>query len=222
MRATFESWLHRQWTKRGLLAWALSPLSVVFLCIARNRRMKTKPHRLPVPVVVVGVLLPDRIRRVADDYPYVGLILFLSLGVRGVEFRILEQGGLVELVPSLFSKLEGIGENRVVERLVSAAQPAEGVLDVDEGDVVGHEHYLVAPDVVVVLGLEIIAAYSRLLQLVQEPDDEGSGAGERVEDLDAGAADGFAKFRLQDIADGVDDEINDLDRGIDDSEFLGR
>ena len=45
MRATFESWLHRQWTKRGLLAWALSPLSVVFLCIARNRRMKTKPHR---------------------------------------------------------------------------------------------------------------------------------------------------------------------------------
>ena len=54
MRATFESWLHRQWTKRGLLAWALSPLSVVFLCIARNRRMKTKPHRLPVPVVVVG------------------------------------------------------------------------------------------------------------------------------------------------------------------------
>ena len=54
MRATFESWLHRQWTKRGLLAWALSPLSVIFLCIARNRRMKTKPHRLPVPVVVVG------------------------------------------------------------------------------------------------------------------------------------------------------------------------
>lgn len=54
MRATFESWLHRQWTKRGLLAWALSPLSLVFLGIARNRRLKTKPHRLPVPVVVVG------------------------------------------------------------------------------------------------------------------------------------------------------------------------
>ena len=54
MRATFESWLHRQWTKRGLLAWALSPLSLVFLCAARNRRNKTKPHRLPVPVVVVG------------------------------------------------------------------------------------------------------------------------------------------------------------------------
>lgn len=54
MRATIESWLHRQWTKRGLLAWALSPLSLVFLCIARNRRLKTKPHRLPVPVVVVG------------------------------------------------------------------------------------------------------------------------------------------------------------------------
>ena len=54
MRATFESWLHRQWTKRGLLAWALSPLSLIFLCVARNRRLKTQPHRLPVPVVVVG------------------------------------------------------------------------------------------------------------------------------------------------------------------------
>lgn len=54
MRATFESWLHRQWTKRGLLAWALSPLSLIFLCAARNRRLKTQPHRLPVPVVVVG------------------------------------------------------------------------------------------------------------------------------------------------------------------------
>ena len=54
MRATFESWLHRQWTKRGLLAWALSPLSLIFLCVARNRRLKTQPHKLPVPVVVVG------------------------------------------------------------------------------------------------------------------------------------------------------------------------
>lgn len=54
MRATFESWLHRQWTKRGLLAWALSPLSLIFLCVSRNRRLKTQPHRLPVPVVVVG------------------------------------------------------------------------------------------------------------------------------------------------------------------------
>lgn len=54
MRATFESWLHRQWTKRGLLAWALSPLSLVFLCASRNRRLRSQPHRLPVPVVVVG------------------------------------------------------------------------------------------------------------------------------------------------------------------------
>ena len=54
MRAGFESWLHRQWTKRGLLAWALSPLSLVFLAASRNRRAKIKPHRLPVPVVVVG------------------------------------------------------------------------------------------------------------------------------------------------------------------------
>ncbi|HIU84088.1 MAG TPA: tetraacyldisaccharide 4'-kinase [Candidatus Aphodousia gallistercoris] len=54
MRAGIESWLHRQWTKRGLLALALSPLSLIFLCVAKNRRMRTVPTRLPVPVVVVG------------------------------------------------------------------------------------------------------------------------------------------------------------------------
>ena len=36
------------------MAIALSPLSLVFLCIAKNRRMRTVPTRLPVPVVVVG------------------------------------------------------------------------------------------------------------------------------------------------------------------------
>ena len=54
MRASIESWLHRQWTKRGAMAIALSPLSLIFMCVAKNRRMRTVPTRLPVPVVVVG------------------------------------------------------------------------------------------------------------------------------------------------------------------------
>ena len=54
MRASIESWLHRQWTKRGLLACALSPLSLVFLSAARKRRKNLVPKALPVPVVVVG------------------------------------------------------------------------------------------------------------------------------------------------------------------------
>ena len=54
MRASIESWLHRQWTKRGLLACALSPLSLVFLSAARKRRKNLVPKAIPVPVVVVG------------------------------------------------------------------------------------------------------------------------------------------------------------------------
>lgn len=54
MRASIESWLHRQWTKRGLLAYALSPLSLVFLSAARKRRKNLVPKAIPVPVVVVG------------------------------------------------------------------------------------------------------------------------------------------------------------------------
>ena len=54
MRASIESWLHRQWTKRGLLACALSPLSLVFLSASRKRRKNLVPKAIPVPVVVVG------------------------------------------------------------------------------------------------------------------------------------------------------------------------
>ena len=52
--ASIEAWLHRQWAKRGLFAWLLSPLSFAFLCVSQSRRRDAKPRRLPVPVVVVG------------------------------------------------------------------------------------------------------------------------------------------------------------------------
>lgn len=54
MRAKIESWLHNQWTKRGLLALSMAPLSLMFMGIAASRRKKTNPAKLPVPVVVVG------------------------------------------------------------------------------------------------------------------------------------------------------------------------
>lgn len=54
MRANLESWIHKQWTHRGLVAWATAPLSLLFLSIARSRRKKIKPVKMPVPVVVVG------------------------------------------------------------------------------------------------------------------------------------------------------------------------
>ena len=54
MRAKLESWLHNQWTKRGLMAITMAPLSLLFMGVAAARRKKLKPAKLPVPVVIVG------------------------------------------------------------------------------------------------------------------------------------------------------------------------
>lgn len=54
MRAAIESWLHRQWSKRGLFAWCLSPFALIYLAIFRAKAHEAKPVQLPVPVVVVG------------------------------------------------------------------------------------------------------------------------------------------------------------------------
>ncbi len=42
------------WQRRGLLAQALRPLSLLFGFLARRRRARAQPQRLPVPVIVVG------------------------------------------------------------------------------------------------------------------------------------------------------------------------
>lgn len=54
MRATLESWIHKQWAKRSLLTALLSPFSLVFLAAANRGRKNTKPQKLPVPVIVIG------------------------------------------------------------------------------------------------------------------------------------------------------------------------
>ncbi|MFB1029801.1 MAG: tetraacyldisaccharide 4'-kinase, partial [Thauera sp.] len=42
------------WQRRGALAQALRPLSLLFGVLARRRRARTRPQRLPVAVIVVG------------------------------------------------------------------------------------------------------------------------------------------------------------------------
>ena len=42
------------WQRRGALAHALRPLSLLFGVLARRRRARARPHRLPVAVIVVG------------------------------------------------------------------------------------------------------------------------------------------------------------------------
>jgi tetraacyldisaccharide 4'-kinase len=56
MGAATEAWLLRQWRRRGLLAWLLAPLSLLFLGVSALRRGFARPERLPRPVIVVGNL----------------------------------------------------------------------------------------------------------------------------------------------------------------------
>lgn len=59
LRAALEQKLLKSWRHRGLLAWALWPLSVIHRALLRLRSALYKvgalhSHRLPVPVIVVG------------------------------------------------------------------------------------------------------------------------------------------------------------------------
>jgi tetraacyldisaccharide 4'-kinase len=53
----FARWLQRQWFEQRRLTpalWLLLPLSWLFVLLAWLSRWRTKPQRLPVPVIVVG------------------------------------------------------------------------------------------------------------------------------------------------------------------------
>jgi len=55
----WQTWISRQWQKRGVLAWVLLPLSLVYglVCLVKKKLYQTgllKSYQPPVPVVVVG------------------------------------------------------------------------------------------------------------------------------------------------------------------------
>ena len=52
--AKLESWIHRQWSHRGLVPCLLRPLSLIYNAVHAGRMRSAAPRRLPVPVVVVG------------------------------------------------------------------------------------------------------------------------------------------------------------------------
>lgn len=68
LRSTLESWLHRQWLKKGIWAWCTAPLALLFGLILKLRHLwfaqlrKTLIHKsrieseqdIPVPVLIVG------------------------------------------------------------------------------------------------------------------------------------------------------------------------
>ncbi len=91
-------------------------------------------------------------------------------------------------------------------------------LDVDGGDVVGEQDDFVGVDLVFVFVRKLFRADEATLQ---EAGDEGAGARERIDDVDAFAAKGLAEFLLEQIIDAVDDEIDDFHGGVNDAEALG-
>lgn len=54
MRAQLESYIHRQWDRKGLISWLLLPASGLYLLGSKLRRAKTIPRKVSVPVIVVG------------------------------------------------------------------------------------------------------------------------------------------------------------------------
>ncbi|QLH13790.1 Fic family protein [Paracoccus pantotrophus] len=100
---------------------------------------------------------------------------------------------------------------QALEGRVAAREPFINGLDVDRGDVIGQQQDLI--------GVQFIAEF--VLQLVgldqarlQQARDEGAGAGEGGDDMDALGAEGLAELILQHVIDGADAEIDDLDGGV--------
>ncbi|RDE00859.1 hypothetical protein DTW92_01575 [Paracoccus pantotrophus] len=91
---------------------------------------------------------------------------------------------------------------QALEGRVAAREPFINGLDVDRGDVIGQQQDLI--------GVQFIAEF--VLQLVgldqarlQQARDEGAGAGEGGDDMDALGAEGLAELILQHVIDGADD-----------------
>lgn len=59
MQAKLQSWIARQWQKRGVFAWLMSPLGWLYGQVAAKRKNayttgKQTAYRAPVPVIVIG------------------------------------------------------------------------------------------------------------------------------------------------------------------------
>ena len=105
-----------------------------------------------------------------------------------------EDAGVERVV--VLADLEGVGEDDAVERAAyvaasGSARRVVGGLDVDGGDVVGEQQDLVGVQLAGVLAGQVV----RLDQAgLEQPDDEGAGAGEGVEDVDALVGEALAEL----------------------------
>lgn len=160
------------WYKRGILAWALFPLSLLFGALAGLRRLAfrlgwKKSQKLPVPVLVVGnvtvggagktpltLWLAQRLR---DEGLRPGIVS------RGYGGTVAQAGGVAAVSadsdcgqvgdePLLLARRSGcpvwVGRNRVAAgRALLAAHPEVNLILTDDG----LQHYRLARDVEVVV-----------------------------------------------------------------------
>ena len=160
--------------------------------------------------------MTDGIWRVADDDGDGGVVLGEdTLGV-GAEFLVVE-----EVIGLDLAHAEGVAEDDAGEGgvfLLAALAVVEDVLDVDGGDVVGEEDDLVGVELLGVFAVEVVVADEAEV-LLEEACDEGAGAGEGVEDVDAFVGKTFAEVFAEGAVGGAEDEVDDLDGGEDDAEL---
>ncbi|HZW12046.1 MAG TPA: tetraacyldisaccharide 4'-kinase [Noviherbaspirillum sp.] len=169
MTGRLEDVLTRAWLRRGLLAWTLWPLSLLFRLLASSRRALYKAGvlqstRLPVPVVVVGnifiggtgktpltIWLVAELRR-AGFVPGVISRGYGSSNDTPVEVTSTSAPASVGDEPALIARCAGcpvmVGRNRVATaQALLAAHPELNLIISDDG----LQHYALQRDVEIVL-----------------------------------------------------------------------
>jgi tetraacyldisaccharide 4'-kinase len=165
----FESTLTRSWTRRGLLAWTIWPVSLLFRMLVWMRRSLYKAGflhstRLPVPVIVVGnvfiggtgktpftIWLVDALRRAG----YVPGVISRGYGAQTDVPQLVTADSLAQEVgdePLYMARAAQVavmvGRNRVAAaHALLATRPETDVIISDDG----LQHYALQRDVEIVL-----------------------------------------------------------------------
>lgn len=136
-RSSLEGMVHAIWSRRGVIATLLYPLSLVYRSVARAHNEKIQPVDLPVPVVVVGNI-------------YVG-----GTGKTPITIALVRELRAAGFTPGIVSR--GYGRADVSVRLVTEDSPAA---------LVGDEPLLIAQNtgVPVAVGHDRVAAARLLLK----------------------------------------------------------
>ena len=95
----------------------------------------------------------------------------------------------------------------------------EDILDVDRGDVVGHQHDFVGMYFPAVFALQ---RFARNQPALQQARDEGARAGKGVENVDVLVGERAAELPLQDVSHRADDEVDHLDGSVDYAQLVDR